>query len=191
MQILEYLTKKLHLSETFQAEFYEHAEEITIAKKQFFVKQGQRCKYIGIVKSGALYAYIDKEDENRIVSDLFFVNSFITSYRSFLMGQPSVGSIRAYEQSVIYAFSYDTYATLQHSVDWLKFFKHISDTLFIRKCYKDNSMMQDVAIDRYKQFIAAHPDAEQAFPQYLIAAYLNIRPETLSRIKSLDLHQAK
>jgi hypothetical protein len=29
------------------------------------------------------------------------------------------------------------------------------------------------------------------FPQYLIASYLNIRPETLSRIKSLDLHQAK
>jgi CRP-like cAMP-binding protein len=191
MQIIELLINRLNISEAFLSEFYAYAKEITIAKKGFFVKQGQRCKYIGIVKCGALYAYMENEDDSNIISDLFSPGSFITSYRSFLTGQQSVGNIRAYEQSSIYVLSYDTYQRLLNTLDWIKFFKHISDTLFIRKCYRENSMRKDAAIERYKHLIAEQPDIEQLFPQYLIASYLNIRPETLSRIKSLDLHQVK
>jgi CRP-like cAMP-binding protein len=191
MQLLEALIHQLQLSPSFITSFFEQAEEVTLDKKSFFVKQGQKCRYMGIVKSGALYAFIENEEVNEYVSDLYFPSSFITSYRSFLTQQPSVGSIRAYEPSTIYAFSFETYQTLLQHPDWLRFFKHVSDELFVRKCYKDNSLMKDTAINRYKLFLAAHPDAEQRFPQYLIASYLNIRPETLSRIKSLDLHQAK
>lgn len=51
--------------------------------------------------------------------------------------------------------------------------------------------MTDTATQRYANLVATHPLIEQKFPQYLIASFLKVRPETLSRLKSLDLHQGK
>jgi hypothetical protein len=85
--------------------------------------------------------------------------------------------------------SYPQYQALQQSVDWLMFFKYVSDGFFIRKCTRETSFMKLSAQERYQQLIGHYPNIEQQFPQYKIASYLGIKPETLSRIKSLDLHQ--
>ncbi|KMQ58896.1 hypothetical protein ACM40_18190 [Chryseobacterium sp. BLS98] len=190
MKKIKDIVKKLNLDESFLIDFEMEAETLYLAKKEMFVKEGRSCKYIGIVKEGALYAFTSKE-ENQVVHDLYLPDSLITYYRSFLTQLPANGSIQAAEDSVIYAFSFEKYQSLIKSIAWLKFFKYVADSLFIRKCARENSFMKLSAPERYKQLRTLHPRIEQIFPQYKIASYLGIKAETLSRIKSLDLHQEK
>ena len=78
---------------------------------------------------------------------------------------------------------------LQESNEWYKLGKYIADTLFIRKCRKESSLLMDSALDRYKLLLRTCPHIEQHVSQYHIASYLGIKPESLSRLKSLNIGQ--
>lgn len=182
MEKIKYITEKLNLSKSFLNEFLIHSEISELRKSDFLVKAGRPCKYIGIVESGALYSFVTRE-EDQIVNDLFVPDSFITYYRSFLTQLPASGSIQCIEDCLIYTFSIEKYNDLMHDLNWIKFFKYISDRLFIKKCARENSFMKMDATERYHQLIRLHPGIEQRFPQYIIASYLGIKPETLSRIR--------
>ncbi len=189
MKNIKELFDTFNLPNEFAAEFFKKAEMLEIPKKDFFVKQNNLCQYIGIVKCGSLFAYFENENADVMVNELYQSNSFITSYRSFLTQTASPGSIQAYTDSKIYVINYNQYQNLSASPNWLHFFKSLADNLFIRKCIKETSLIKLQAIDRYKELLTNNPNIEQVFPQYLIASYLKIRPETLSRIKSLDIYQ--
>ncbi len=73
----------------------------------------------------------------------------------------------------------------------MELFKKMADQLFINKCFKEIALIKLNAFDRYKELTKHRPNVEQEFPQHLIASYLKIRPKTLSRLKSLDIHQGK
>ena len=47
----------------------------------------------------------------------------------------------------------------------------------------------DNAFERYKLLLKTYPQVEQHLSQYYIAAYLGIKPESLSRLKSLNIGQ--
>ena len=74
---------------------------------------------------------------------------------------------------------------LKTSDEWYKLAKHISDDYFLRKCKRQTSLLMDTAKDRYDLLLTTYPGIEQWVPQYHIASYLGIKPESLSRIKSL------
>ncbi|MEJ5102870.1 Crp/Fnr family transcriptional regulator [Chryseobacterium sp. MYb328] len=162
---------------------------ITVQRNNYFVKENDICNYIGIVKSGTLYSYFEDSDANMIVNELYNKQSIITSYRSFLNEIPSPAYIKAYSDAEIYAIEKKTYKELIQYQEWTLIFKEIADELFINKCFKETSLIKLKAKERYLTFIQNRSCIEQDFPQHLIASYLKIRPETLSRIKSLDLHQ--
>ena len=67
--------------------------------------------------------------------------------------------------------------------------KYIADTLFIKKCRKETSLLMDDALERYKLLLRTYPHIEQHVSQYHIASYLGIKPESLSRLKSLNIGQ--
>ncbi|UKJ08765.1 Crp/Fnr family transcriptional regulator [Solitalea lacus] len=191
MENIKQLFNKLNLPTDFLNEFLQHAEIINLKRKGFFVKEGEVCQYIGIVEDGNLIAYLETENADVLVNELYSTQSLVSSYRSFLTQTPSIGSIQAIKDVKIYAISYCKYTSLQTSLSWSQFFRSISETLFLRKCTKETSLIKYSANERYQQLIDNNPNIEQQFPQYIIASYLKIRPETLSRMKSLDLHQHK
>ncbi|GAB4028960.1 Crp/Fnr family transcriptional regulator [Spirosoma koreense] len=191
MALIEQLSHQLGLSPEFPAEFYSTAESIQLARHDYFVQQGKVANFIGLVTEGSLVSSTQTQDGEQSVDDFFLPGSFVASYRSFLTRCPSPGSIQAYSPTTLYAIPYQRYSATDQSLDWVKLFKYISEQLFIRKCVKTTSLMTETAAQRYANLVATYPLIEQQFPQYLIASFLKVRPETLSRIKSLDLHQAK
>lgn len=188
MPLIEQISLQLGLSPGFPAEFYSTVETIQLAKQDYFIQQGNVANYIGLVNEGCLFSSIQTQAGEQSVDDFFLPGSFVASYRSFLTRCPSPGSIQAYSPTTLYAISCHTYSAIDQSLDWVKLFKHISELLFIRKCVKTASLMTETAPQRYAKLVATYPLIEQQFPQYLIASFLKVRPETLSRLKSLDLH---
>lgn len=175
--------------ESFYQMFLEEFELLTLDKKDFFVRENEICNFIGIVEQGSLISCFENEKAEKRINGIYTPKSVVTSYRSFLTQTPSDGSIQAFTKTNIRIISYEKYLKLQDNKEWLSFFKTIGDELFIKKCEKETSLILLTAKERYNQLIENNLFIEQDFPQHIIASYLNIRPETLSRLKSIDLHQ--
>ncbi|WP_407494301.1 Crp/Fnr family transcriptional regulator [Elizabethkingia anophelis] len=171
--------------------FKKVAQKLELRKNEFFVCENECCDLIGVVESGTLYAYFEDADGNFIVNELYGTNAIVTSYRSFSTGIASPASIKVYSDAIIYVVDKTSYNELISEHKFLLLFKDIIEELFFNKCFKETSLVKLKARERYKALIGTRTNVEQDFPQHLIASYLKIRPETLSRLKSLDIHQGQ
>lgn len=179
------------VSSEFLMEFQEFSHPLHLKRKEIWIQEGQIAPYLGIVKSGTLFSYLENSDKERQINNLYGPLSVVSSYRSFLTQTPSVGIIQAYTDCEIEVVDFQTYQDLMENSDWLKKLKWLGDEMYIEKCRKQTSLTTLNSKERYYQLLDEFPRVEQLFPQHMIASYLNIRPETLSRLKSHDLGQEK
>ena len=181
----EVITKQIKLTEEQYTHLVSIVKTIDLKKKQYLIQSGSTCSFIGFVETGLLRSFIQK-DGDEINIDFYLSNAFVSAYTSFLTQTPANGSIQALVDTKVHLISYADYQNLLKSNDgWYKLGKYVSDTLFIRKCKREASLLMDSANERYQMLIQNYPAIEQLVPQYHIASYLGIKPESLSRIKSL------
>jgi CRP-like cAMP-binding protein len=74
---------------------------------------------------------------------------------------------------------------------WMIFAAAIANYLFLRKEKREISLLLYTAEQRYLHFIKEFPILHEQIPQFLIASYLNIRPQSLSRIRGASLRPKK
>lgn len=190
MNTIEHILKNdLNLSGQMCDRFIGLTETKHLKKKEFFVEQGKVCNCLGIIEKGVLRSYIEKDAEE-FIKDFYFPGSIVVAYGSFLTGEPCIGNIQALEDTELVILSRSAYdQLLNESSEWYKFGKYVSDNLLIRKCRRETSFLMENAYERYKLLLQTYPAIEQHVPQYLIAAYLGVKPESLSRLKSLNIGQ--
>ncbi len=187
--IEQILKKELNLSDGMYNRFMAFAGTQTLKKKEMFVEQHKVCHQFGIIESGVLRSYIEREGEE-FIKDFYFPGTIVVSYGSFLTGEPCIGYIQALEETRLVTLSRSAYdQLLKESDQWYKFGKYISDCLLIRKCRRETSFLMESAYERYKLLLKTYPRIEQHVSQHYIASYLGIKPESLSRLKSLNLGQ--
>jgi CRP-like cAMP-binding protein len=65
--------------------------------------------------------------------------------------------------------------------------RQINERLFLRMHDKVKSLLLDTASERYRKLMAERQDLANRIPQYLIASYLNVTAETISRIRKKNI----
>jgi CRP-like cAMP-binding protein len=164
-------------------------KKVELSKGEFYISNGQICKSFAFIHSGTFSFIISKDDEE-YVKDFSGSNKFITSYSSFITQTPSQTFIRAEEKATITQWSYDTYQELIHSSEhWKEFALKIANYLYLRKEKREISLLTETAEQRYLNMLKEFPDIIQNVPQYLIASYLGIKPQSLSRIRNQLSHR--
>jgi CRP-like cAMP-binding protein len=125
----------------------------------------------------------DKDGEEKITA-FNFKGNFVTNYRSFLTGQPSDHYIQALLDSVIYIINlqdlqslYDKHKNIE------RLGRLIAENLYLTVANRLDSFMFQTPSERYKELIERNSRLLQEIPQYMIASYLGVKPETLSRIR--------
>jgi CRP-like cAMP-binding protein len=155
-----------------------------IANKGQILKQGEHCNFIAFIQEGSFRFYFDNEGEEKITA-FFFKGDFVTNYRSFLTGKPSDHCIEALQDSVIYKINLQE---LQYLYDKHKNIERlgrlIAENLYLKVANRLDSFMFQSPADRYKDLIERNSRLLQEIPQYMIASYLGVKPETLSRIRA-------
>ncbi len=183
------LKKELRLPDEMYRRFVELAGEQQLAKKEMFAERGKVCRHIGIVESGLLRSYIERDGEE-FIKDFYFPGSVVVSWGSFQTGEPCIGNIQALDKTRLVTISREAYDLLpKESGEWCRFGKYVSDSLLMRKCRRETSFLTEDAYERYKLLLETYPGIEQHVSQHHIAAYLGIKPESLSRLKSLNKDQ--
>ncbi len=140
-------------------------------------------RYLNIVIKGSagLFVWDGKRD---ICINLLYENSFISDYMSFLKQQPAVIKTEALEDLILWSISYsDLNELYQRSETGLRIGKAISEMLYIRKQQEQINLLTLSPQERYIKLIESRPEIFQRTPLKIIASYLGLTAESLSRIR--------
>ena len=154
-------------------------------KGQFVVQNGDICKYENFVLSGCLKTfYIDNDGQEHIV--MFAIENWWTAdMSSFITQTPSDYNIQCLENSVLAQIYYEDIEQLYMQIPKLeRFFRIIIQKAYISSQKRLINNFSLPAKERYLQFREKYPQIEQRVPQYMIASYLGITKEFLSKIRS-------
>lgn len=157
---------------------------ITVNKNELLLRAGEVCKGTYFVEKGLLRMYsIDKNGKEHIIQ--FAPEKWLISDRSSLyFNEKSDYYIEAVEESQVLILDTDFFTNINLH------FPNTSENndLLLQKHIRNlqnrvNSLLSDTAEERYLDFIRMYPDILQRVPQWMVASYLGITPESLSRVR--------
>ncbi|MFH7014232.1 Crp/Fnr family transcriptional regulator [Flavobacterium sp. FlaQc-52] len=174
----------LNLPEKEQRELYGISQFKKIEKNEYFIAEGQVPRKLAFVVKGLFrYVYIDQKG-NEFTKGIISENSFISSYSAMIHGNPSSFFIEALEESEILEIEYHNWLEIKEKNPFWTFFllKVIEDAFCVKEKRERELLLLD-AEKRYEIFIEEFPHLENRISQQILASYLGIKPESLSRIK--------
>ncbi|TDO22730.1 Crp/Fnr family transcriptional regulator [Pedobacter duraquae] len=155
-----------------------------LRKKQYFLHEGDVCKHSAFVVKGAMRQYSVDEKGVEHVVHLFIENYWASDRESMIMLTPSVFNIDAWEDSEILMITRAEMLDLMFKIPaMVEMIRLMDERNAIANQRRLNSTISASAEKRYEEFASNHPQFIQRFPQYLIASFLGITKETLSRIR--------
>jgi CRP-like cAMP-binding protein len=154
-----------------------------INKGKFYLKEGQLSNKVSFVKKGLFRLFYQMNGEEKIM--LFFSESqLMTDYFGFLTNTASIRPIQALEDSLIFSIDKNNLNKLfAYSKNWERLGRHLAESAYVTSVLRANRLLHDDYNTRVQTFIDESPSLMQRVPQYMIASYLNMTPETLSRVK--------
>jgi CRP-like cAMP-binding protein len=179
-----YLKEHAGLTDAQVAQLTTGLTSRTVSKGQFLLKEGDVCKHAFFVEQGLLRAYtIDSSGKEHIIQ-FAPENWFITDRSSVYFDEPSPFFIDAIEDSTVVFLDA---AFMNTAAAASEQFRQYNDRLLhnhIRNLQRRiNSLLGAPAEQRYLDFVQLYPDIMLRVPQWMIASYLGITPESLSRVR--------
>lgn len=155
-----------------------------LRKKQYFLQEGDVCKYAGFIVKGAMRQYsVDDKGVEQIIH-LFIENYWANDRESSTMLTPSKYNIDAWEDTELLIITRAEMLDLMDKIPALvQMIRSMDERNAIANQRRLSSTISSTAEKRYEEFTAHHPQFIQRFPQHLIASFLGITKETLSRIR--------
>lgn len=155
-----------------------------VKKHEFLIRAGEVVKYGIFVASGCLRNYtIDDKGKEHILQ--FSVEDWWTGdLSSFINGTPTSHFIEALEDSEVLLFEdASLQRLLSHIPELASLYSRGLQKSSAAKTNRIASSLAATAEERYEEFLKTYPTLPQRVPQHMIASYLGISPETLSRIR--------
>ncbi|MFZ6665451.1 Crp/Fnr family transcriptional regulator [Peijinzhouia sedimentorum] len=153
-------------------------------KKTILAEEGQFCKYVYFILKGSAYSYLINEKGEKNVIQFALEGYWITDHYSFFSGQSGIYTIETLEDSEILVINKESYEAICKESHLLEhFFRILIQNAFINLQYRLAKTNSEEARKRYLEFSKKYPHFIQRIPQYLIATYLGIKPQSLSRIR--------
>lgn len=182
--LASFLTSHIGIDKDLIGELTEKCKSLRFAKGDFLLRQGEVCKHSFFVEKGLLRYYsIDNKGKEHILQ-FAPENWFITDRESVYFHQPSHYFIQALEDSMVVLL--DEIFLLQLSKQDASFLAFNNTLLHnhIRHLQnRINLLLSATAEERYLDFVKTYPDLLLRVPQSMVASYLGITPESLSRVR--------
>lgn len=154
-------------------------------KRVQVTKEGEVEQYLNIVVRGLVRKYLPLRG-SEVITQLAMEGHMVQSELSFNYRTPSTAVIETIEATTLLSISYESLEELYSK--WPKaerLGRLMISHLFIRKDKRYFDQLQKSVRERFLDYVQLHPQMVQRVPQKYIASYLNIKPETFSRLKHL------
>lgn len=155
-----------------------------LRRKQYILQEGDVCKYSIFVEKGILRSYTINEKGNEQIIQFALEGWWISDMYSFITGEPSRYNIDALEDAELVLMSNTGMDEVRKRIPKFLEFSFVQ----LRSAYiafekRLSAMVNLTTEERYTQLMKTYPDMGQRIPQHMIASYLGLTPETLSRAR--------
>lgn len=152
-------------------------------KGDFFLKEGEVNNKLGFVAEGLVRYFVYKDNEESTL-EFSKEGEFIAEYQSFLTQTESIQCIQAIEDTTLLVTDFEGLQTIYNKIKNGNLIGRIViEYRFGHLMRQLLSIYMHTAEERYLQFLKTFPDLVQRIPQYYIASYVGVKPESLSRIR--------
>jgi len=155
------------------------------------VEEGSVCRYIYFITEGSCYSYIrDEKGEHHAVQ--FALDGYwISDLYSFYSRRNAIYSVEALEPTKALLLNFDHFQKACSSIPFVdRYFRILIQNAYTSLQYRLAKTNSVSAEERYLEFSQLHPDFVQRIPQFMVASYLGIKPQSLSRIRK-EMSQKK
>lgn len=182
--LFAHLEEKVQLQEVDKQFLKQFFTEKKLRRRQYLLQAGEQCSSLTFVAKGLLKSYSIDEKGNEHISLLAWEGWWISDFESFVFGIPAKLNIDALEASHLLRISKTDYEALLSQVPAMeRYFRILYQNSLATKDARLISAHTHSAEEKYALFQEAYPQISQRIPQQLIASYLGLSPETISRIK--------
>lgn len=153
-------------------------------RKQYLLQEGDICKMIAFVERGALREYSIDEQGNEYIIQFAVEGWTVSDLYSFLTGEPAIYNIDALEDSELVLISKSAHEELLTKVHEYETYIRLQITgAYLAMQRRLTSVISAPTEERYAHFSTLYPEIVQRVPQHMIASYMGLKPETLSRVR--------
>jgi len=185
-QILEsYLAKHIEIPKDDLETFLSKFKLQKTKRGEVLLEAGSICRHVYFVNKGCLRVYLLDAQGRESTRILIPENNFGTAFPSFILREPSLASIQSIEPSEVLSLTYEAFIELPNLLPaWEKVYRMNLEKAYIDSIKRIESLITMGARERYALFMQNSPGLVQRLPSKIIADYLGISQETLSRLKS-------
>lgn len=185
-----HVARKVELTDVEFQEFFSFFQTVKVKKRQFIIQPNFVAPHRNYILKGAFRAYVVGDEGQEHTIQLAIEDWWISDYSSYIYQKPATMFVVALEDSVLLQIEYEKERRL-------KSINHKYETFFRVTAERSTAFMQrriitnltKTAEERFNEFEEAYPQMSRRLPQYVIASYLGMTTEYLSKLRNRRLHQ--
>lgn len=157
----------------------------SVKKNDILLYEGNVSKEFYYVNTGSIRTFFIDKNGYQKTRYIMLDNQIGTTLLSFISQKPSIEFIEALDDSELLAISHNDFYHLIKEIDsWKNFYQKILENAYSFQNRKIEALVTLTAKQRYEQLLTENPVLIQRLSNKVLASYLDMREETLSRLKS-------
>ncbi|MAE84146.1 MAG: Crp/Fnr family transcriptional regulator [Flammeovirgaceae bacterium] len=182
--LLNNITRHVSLTDEEIEKLRAIVRETRIKKRQFIDQPGYTCKYRNYVVQGSFRSFfLDREGKDHTVQ-IALEDWFVSDFYSYITQTPATLFVEALEDSIILQMNYEHIESLCSEIHALsEYYRITTERAFAYSRKRALSNLSKTAEERYLELTERYPDITNRVPQKIIASYLGMSPEFLSKIR--------
>ncbi len=182
--LLAYIQIYHQLSAEAVCAIEDNFEKILLSKNDFLLQEGKICKHLYFLEAGAVRGFYNV-DGKEVTHWFGFEDTFVTSFHSFITQKPALENMQLLEGCVLWKIEKSKLETLcdaYHEVERL--LRKAYENYYIKLEERYVNAQFRTATERYQALLTTTPHILSRVPLGMIASYLGVSQETLSRVRS-------
>lgn len=181
-EIIAFLSKHISIPKENEEAILKYSKIEKIRKNTIILKEGQIASKCYFILKGCMKKYFLKEGEEKITA--FYTEGHAITPSSYTNKLPSKHYLSTLEDTITIQGDPESEEEIYKDHPELESLtRKLTEKLMVSKNDEFDYWVSNNPEDRYKLLIENRPELIQRLPQYQIANYLGVKPESLSRIR--------